>query len=173
MISIICTTNRTDSNSLKLSELYKRKIEELDEPCQILDLRTVPAHWIEDSNYGNNTPEFDALTEKYIRSVGKLIFITPEYNGSFPGYVKFFMDACNWGDFSGKRVALTGLATGRSGNLRGLDHLTGILHYLGSEVYSKKVCISQVNQSINKDGALNDAQAEKEIEEQLKGFINF
>ena len=173
MISIICTTDRTDSNSMKLSQLYKSKLEEMNQPCQILDLRSVPAQWIQDSSYGTNTPEFEQLTKQYIRSVNKLIFITPEYNGSFPGYVKFFMDACDYGDFGGKRVALTGLATGRSGNVRGLDHLTGILHYLGSEVYSKKVCISRVNQSMTKEGELTNEQVVTEIEAQLNGFVTF
>jgi len=173
MITIICTTDRTDSNSMKLSKLYKRELEEMNESCQILDLRSVPAQWIQDSSYGTNTPEFENLAEQYIRSVNKLIFITPEYNGSFPGYVKFFMDACDWGDFGGKRVALTGLATGRSGNVRGLDHLTGILHYVGSEVYCKKVYVSQVNQSISKEGELINEQVAGEIDAQLKGFVTF
>ena len=173
MISIICTTDRTDSNSLKLSQLYEQRLTEMGEECQILDLRTVPAQWIQDSSYGDSIPEFDELTEQYIRSVSKLIFITPEYNGSFPGYVKFFMDACDYGDFAHKKVALVGLASGRSGNLRGLDHLTGIFHYLDTDVYKKKVYISQVHLLIPLEGTLTDENCLKEIENQLKGFIEF
>lgn len=173
MITIICTTNRTDSNSLKLSQIYEHKLTKTGEACQILDLRTVPAQWIQDSSYGDNTPEFDSLAEKYIRSVTKLIFITPEYNGSFPGYVKFFMDACDYGDFAHKKVALVGLASGRSGNVRGLDHLTGIFHYLDTEVYKKKVYLSQVHLLLPQDGTLTDEGCLNEIDNQLKGFIGF
>ncbi|MBP9151136.1 MAG: NAD(P)H-dependent oxidoreductase [Flavobacteriales bacterium] len=173
MISIICTTDRTDSNSMKLSQVYEQKLLEMGETCQILDLQTVPAQWIQDSAYGTNLPEFDILVEKYIRSVSKLIFVTPEYNGSFPGYVKFFMDACDYGDFAHKKVALVGLASGRSGNVRGLDHLTGIFHYLDTDVYKKKVYLSQVHLLLPKDGLLTDVNCLKEIENQLKGFIEF
>tara|TARA_R110002072_G_C7779642_1_gene519942 strand:+ start:133 stop:654 length:522 start_codon:yes stop_codon:yes gene_type:complete len=173
MISIICTTDRTDSNSLKLSQVYEQKLTNLGKACQILDLQTVPAQWIQDSSYGDNIPEFDELLEKYIRSVTKLIFVTPEYNGSFPGYVKFFMDACNYGDFAHKKVALVGLASGRSGNVRGLDHLTGIFHYLDTEVYKKKVYLSQVHLLLPQDRALTDEDCLNEIENQLKGFLEF
>lgn len=173
MITIICTTDRTDSNSMKLSKVYEQKLVEMGEPCQILELQHVPAQWIQDSAYGTNIPEFDELVQKYIRSVNKLIFVTPEYNGSFPGFVKFFMDACDYGDFAHKKVALVGLASGRSGNVRGLDHLTGIFHYLDTEVYKKKVYLSQVHTLLPKDGTLTDEACLKEIDNQLKGFIEF
>jgi chromate reductase len=173
MISIICTTDRTDSNSLKLSQVYEQKLTEMGEACQILDLRTVPAQWIQDSSYGDSTPEFDELAEKYLRSVSKLIFVTPEYNGSFPGYVKFFMDACDYGDFAHKKVALVGLASGRSGNVRGLDHLTGIFHYLDTDVYKKKIYLSEVHLLMPQDGTLTNEICLKEIEGQLNGFLEF
>ncbi|MFM1876747.1 MAG: hypothetical protein RL266_2484 [Bacteroidota bacterium] len=173
MITIICTTNRPDSNTRKVAQLYFDILVSLGQPCQILDLKEVEASWIQDSNYGKNVPEFEAVVKRYIREVHKLIFVTPEYNGGFPGYLKFFMDACDQFDWAGKKVALMGLASGRGGNVRGLDHLTGILHYLGSEVYSKKVYLSQVNQTISKEGEIVSSVLEAEIERQLKGFLSF
>ncbi|MDP6909228.1 MAG: NAD(P)H-dependent oxidoreductase [Flavobacteriales bacterium] len=173
MITIVCTTNRPESNSMKLSKIYARMLGDIGQECQILDMKAVQSNWILDSSYGPNTTEFDEIVGKYIRSVTKLIFITPEYNGSYPGYVKYFMDACDWGDFNGKKIALTGLATGRSGNLRGLDHFTGLFHFLGSEVYSKKVYLSQVNHALSDQGELTNEITLKEIEAQLKGFVTF
>lgn len=173
MITIICTTNRPDSNTRKVAQMYHDALASVGEACQVLDLKEVDATWIQDSNYGENVPEFEAVVSKFVRGVGKFIFVTPEYNGSFPGYIKFFMDACNYGDWAGKKVALMGLASGRAGNVRGLDHLTGILHYLGSEVYSKKVYLSQINQSLSADGVIQNELLSKEIEVQMKGFVNF
>ena len=173
MISIICTTDREDSNSLKVSQLYLKQLEAKGQTCQLLDLRSVPAQWIQDSSYGSNIPEFDELVQKFIRKADKLVFITPEYNGSFPGYVKYFMDACDYGDFGGKKVALVGLASGRSGNVRGLDHLTGILHYIDAQVFKKKVYISQINALLPQNGELTDSLTLKEIDAQLEGFVTF
>ena len=173
MITIICTTNRPDSNSLKISELYKNALSSQGETCQILDLREVDSQWIQDSHYTQNDPAFEKVVDKYIRSVQKLVFIVPEYNGSFPGYLKYFMDGCDHSDWSRKKVAMLGLATGRAGNLRGVDHLTGILHYLGSEVYSKKVYLSQINQLLTQQGELANEMVAREIDEQIKGFVTF
>ncbi len=172
-MTILCTTNRPGSNSMKIAEIYRAALVSLGQECQVLDLRTVPAQWVEDSSFSDNTPEFDKVVGRYIRDVEKLILIVPEYNGSFPGYFKYFMDACNWGDFNGRKMALMGLATGRSGNLRGLDHLTGLLHFLGSEVYAKKVYLSQVNHALSPGGELTNETTQDEIITQLKGFIAF
>ena len=173
MITIICTTNRPDSNSLKISSLYEKALSAQGERCQILDLKEVKAQWIQDSHYTESVPEFEEVIVKYIQSVDKLVFIIPEYNGGFPGYLKFFMDGCDYGDWNEKKVAMLGLATGRAGNLRGVDHLTGILHYLGSEVYSKKVYLSEVNQLLSEDGQLANQMVANEIDAQIKGFVTF
>lgn len=173
MITIICTTNRPDSNTRKVASEYQAVLEVSGEKCQVLDLKEVDSGWIQASNYGENCDEFEEIVSTYIRPVEKLVFITPEYNGSFPGYLKFFMDACNHGDWSGKKTALMGLASGRAGNVRGLDHLTGILHYLGSEVFSKKVYLSQINNSLDGDGQIRDDILTQEITAQLKGFLEF
>ncbi|MGB0918773.1 MAG: hypothetical protein ACPGU4_14355, partial [Flavobacteriales bacterium] len=63
--------------------------------------------------------------------------------------------------------------TGRAGNLRGIDHLTGIFHYLGSEVYSKKVYLSQVNLVLPENGELQNEMIASEIDAQVKGFLTF
>lgn len=173
MITIICTTNRPDSNTLKVANLYLQRLSGLGQDAQILDLKEVKPEWIQQSSYGKNVPEFESIIATFIRPVSKLVFVVPEYNGGFPGYLKFFMDACDQKDFSGKKVALMGLASGRSGNVRGLDHLTGILHYLGSEVYSKKVYLSQVNHSLTPNGELVNEVLLDEIGRQLNGFISF
>lgn len=173
MITIICTTNRPDSNTKRVAEIYLKALADRNIQAQVLDLREVDAQWIQDSNYGKNVPEFEQVVSRYIRNAEKFIFVVPEYNGGFPGYLKFFMDACDHGEFKGKKVALMGLASGRSGNVRGLDHLTGILHYLGSEVYSKKVYLSQVNLSLTESRELVNEVLDREIGIQLNGFVTF
>jgi chromate reductase len=173
MITIVCTTNRPDSNTRKVAQMYYDALQKMGLDSQVLDLKEVDASWMQDSNYGQNVPEFEAVVNRFVRHSEKFVFVTPEYNGSFPGYLKFFIDACDYGDWAKKKVALMGLASGRAGNVRGLDHLTGILHYLGSEVYSKKVYLSQVNHSLTEDGEILNEVLNKEIDLQLKGFLTF
>lgn len=173
MITILCTTDRPGSNSGKASRLYQSKLASIGEQVQELNMKNVDIDWIAKSNYGTNCPEFEAIVCKYIRSVDRIILIVPEYNGSFPGIFKFFMDACDHQTFKDKKIALMGLAAGRSGNVRGLDHLTGVFHYLGAEVYSNKVYLSLANQSVSASGELDNDLLQTEIAAQIKGFLTF
>ena len=53
--------------------------------------------------------------------------------------------------FKGKKVALIGVSAGRAGNLRGMEHLTGFLNYLGMIVYPDKLPISNIEQQLEGD----------------------
>jgi NAD(P)H-dependent FMN reductase len=104
----------------------------------------------------------------------KFIFISPEYNGSFPGVLKAMFDIseiqkCWWG----KKALLTGVSTGRAGNLRGLEDLTGILHHLKVFVHPNKLPISVVDKLFDGSGSLTDKTTLKLIDTQLEEFIRF
>ncbi|MCF8258212.1 MAG: NAD(P)H-dependent oxidoreductase, partial [Flavobacteriales bacterium] len=123
--------------------------------------------------YRPNVPELEALLNHNLRGVQRLVMVVPEYNGSFPGILKYFMDACDHGEWEGKKVALVGVASGRGGNLRGADHLTGVLHYLGSEVLGRKVYISQVAQQLGADGQLTNEFTVGELRTQALALLHF
>src|SRR4029453_1025527 len=104
----------------------------------------------------------------------KFIFVTPEYNGSFPGVLKSLIDNTDikkvW---FGKKALLTGVATGRAGNLRGLEHLTGILHYLRVVVHPNKLPISSVDKLLDSTGQIQDEDTVEAISTQVAEFIQF
>ena len=122
--------------------------------------------------YNKEHVQIRDIAEKYILPCEKLIFISPEYNGSFPGIFKVFIDA---GDlykyFSGKKAALVGISSGRNGNIRGMDHLTDIFHHMRMEVMSYKVSVSRVHEEIGKGEV--QAATLKSIEKQIDMFLKF
>lgn len=103
----------------------------------------------------------------------KFIFIIPEYNGSYPGVLKALIDNSDikavW---NFKKALLTGVATGRAGNLRGMDHLSDTLHYMKMNVYYDKLPISVINKVMDEQGHLND-ETLLAVNRQLDGFIEF
>jgi chromate reductase len=173
LVTVICGTDREDSNSLRVANLCAGLIRNEGAEARVLNLRDVRPEWLAQSAYGQNVAEFEAISDRFIRPVTRMVIVVPEYNGSFPGILKYMIDAGNYGDWAGKKVALVGLATGRGGNLRGVDHLTGIFHYLRSEVLSTKVYLSQVGQKLSPDGSLNDPQSMTELGAQAKNLLNF
>ena len=75
--------------------------------------------------------------------------------------------------FRGKKAALVGVASGRAGNLRGLDHLTDILHHLQVEVLSFKVPISKLDEVLDENGAVANKEILDALDKQAEMLINF
>jgi NAD(P)H-dependent FMN reductase len=75
--------------------------------------------------------------------------------------------------WKGKHALLTGVSTGRAGNLRGMEHLTGILHYLKMIVHHNKLPISSVNTLLDPNGEIHDPRTLEAINIQLDEFLEF
>lgn len=171
MITIISATNRPNSNSLKIAKNYAQLMEKQGVKSKLFSLESLPNDFIVTDLYNKRSENFQQLLDEYIIPAKKFVFIVPEYNGSFPGILKTFIDAIHPDINRGKMVALVGVASGRAGNLRGLDHLTGILHYLGMHILPQKQPISSVLTLLNEDGTLKDEATIKALEKQIESLL--
>jgi len=171
MITLISGTNRPGSNTLKVAKAYSAALTRLKVPHQIFSLEELPRDFA--FSYMSDSMDFRKLLEKYILNVEKIIVVVPEYNGTFPGIFKLFLDGIRHGTLAGKKVALVGVASGRGGNIRGLDHLVGALHYLQVRVFHDLLPVSHVRELFNPQGELKDEATVKAIERQVEGFVKF
>lgn len=173
MVTIISATNRPQSSTLKLALYYQKKLREKGIEAGLLSLTQLPANLIESDLYGKRSPAFEPLQE-IITKTQKFLFIIPEYNGSFPGVLKTFIDACNFPEsFYEKKAALTGLSSGRYGNIRGIDHFTGICHYMHLHVMPLKIHIGAITHELDENGNLFKKQTLQFTDEQIEKFIAF
>ncbi len=165
MYLIISGTNRVGSHTEKVAVEYQRLLTEKSIESKILTLK--------DLDVLSRTPAFLKVEEEVLIPSQKIIFILPEYNGTFPGVLKAMIDNTDvrkvW---SHKKALLTGISTGRAGNLRGMDHLSASLHYLKMNVHHNKLPISVIDKVMDADGHLNDETLQV-INEQLDEFIEF
>jgi NAD(P)H-dependent FMN reductase len=166
MYTVISGTNRPGSNTIKVAELYVQLLGEKGIKAALLSLVGL------DVNLRND--RIEQLEKEILIGSEKFIFISPEYNGSIPGVLKSLIDISDikkvW---VGKKALLTGVSTGRAGNLRGMEHLTGILHYVKVNVHHNKLPISIVDKLMDKDELINDPATIKAINAQLDEFIKF
>lgn len=173
MMTIISGTNRPESNTFKVVEFCIKAAADQGVEVGVLDLQELPPTFLSEGIYGTPSDSFSQILEKKIAPASHIIFIAPEYNGSYPGILKLFLDTTPPNLWIGKKAALIGVATGRSGNQRGLDHLTAVLHYLQMEVYSQKPLLSSIHMHLNDDGNVVNAEYKNLIFNQIKGFKNF
>lgn len=167
MITVISSTNRHDSMTLKVADIYYHLLSEKIKDVQLLSLEGKKV-WQDDSK------DMLEIESKYLIPADKIVIIMPEYNGSFPGILKLMMDnndikKCWWY----KKAMLVGVADGRGGNLRGIEHMTNILHYLKVHVLYNKLPLSRINDELSESGELLKASTIKAIQEQIQEFIDF
>lgn len=174
MITIISGTNRPRSNARVLSNIYARLLEQRGADSQIIDLIDLPTDFIFSALYHNagKNDQYNTLN-KLIEETNKFIFIVPEYNGSFPGVLKAFIDGLSFpGSFKDKKAALVGISTGSQGGALALSHLTDVLHYMGMHVLAAKPRLNYISKSLS-EGQLTNSLYENLLLEQIDTFIKF
>jgi chromate reductase, NAD(P)H dehydrogenase (quinone) len=173
MILIISGTNRNNSNTLKLAKYYQKTIVEKGEEAEIIDLTQLPENFIASDMYGKRSVEFQK-TQDLVMQANKFLFVVPEYNGSFPGVLKLFIDGCKFPEsFNDKKAALVGLSSGKYGNIRGIEHLTGVCNYINLHVLPLKIHIPAIHTELNEEGHLFKEDTLKFTSDQMDRFINF
>ena len=170
-ITIISGTNRENSHTKKVAKYYEAKIKEMGKETRFLDLKELVGVIDLNAIYDKNKSEaFSGFITEFISGADAFVFVVPEYNGSFPGVVKVLLDAVPPSNWANKEVCLTGVSTGRAGNLRGMEHLTGVLMYLKLHIYHDRLPISQIDK-ILVNGETIPEETGKLIEKQLEGFL--
>ena len=141
MITIIVGTNRKNSVSYAVAVQYADILSERNIESAILNLRELPADYLFSALYDNvgKNKEFNKIRDLMNRSE-KFVFVIPEYNGSFPGVLKAFIDGLDRAKaLTDKKCALIGLSAGDQGAGLALSHFTDILNYCGTNVLAYRI----------------------------------
>ncbi|HET6992343.1 MAG TPA: NAD(P)H-dependent oxidoreductase [Bacteroidia bacterium] len=173
MITIISGTNRKHSKTLIVAKAYEELLKGLDVECQTLSMEELPRDFAFSYLSDPKPDEFIQLMNKYIKPVHKFVMLVPEYQGTFPGIFKLFLDAMGHTELDGKKIALVGVSSGRAGNLRGLDQLTTAFHYLNAHVYPNKLPISSIRNLVNAEFKLSDEGTLAAMKKQAEGFLKY
>lgn len=162
MITVISGTNRKNSRTFIVAQAFAEILKEAGAQVEVLDLASIDFSYFSENMYSAKgiSPKLVELQERYILGAEKLAFFLPEYNGSYPGIVKLFIDGISvheYGkNFKGKVIAMAGVASGRAGNLRGMDHLATSLAYMGGWILPNKLPVSGVEGLLDADDVLID-----------------
>ncbi|MCY1526931.1 2-hydroxy-1,4-benzoquinone reductase [compost metagenome] len=123
--------------------------------------------------YGERSPEFEKIQE-IITQTSKFLFVIPEYNGSFPGVLKAFIDACFYPQsFYDKKACLVGVSSGKYGNIRGIEHFNGVCAYLHLNVMPLRLHIANIRTEIDEQGNLFKEDTLKFTNQQIEKFITY
>ena len=140
----------------------------------ILNLEHLPADFTGTALY-ENVGKNEAFNEfqQLVSQSRKFVFITPEYNGSFPGVVKAFIDGLKFPEsFRGKKGALVGISSGTQGGALAMGHLSDILNYLGMYLIPIRPRLPLLEDKMQ-NGTLTDKGSIDLLREQADELIGF
>jgi len=169
---IIAGTDRPDSNTLKTAKFIQSIYKSLNEEVEILDLKDMKEHLHSDLAYGKESDLMRPYLQKVLTSSG-LIVISPEYNGSMPGILKYFIDHMKFPEsFEYRPVCFVGLG-GLFGGLRPVEHLQQIFGYRNAYIFPERVFIMNAFKVISKEGEIGDETVKALLHKQAVGFQKF
>lgn len=179
-ILVVCCTNRPNARSRLVAKAIFKFLKEKEDTAQFFDLIDLPESFFTDRSYDKDqfSDDMIEIQDRYLVPAKKFIFVVPEYNGSIAGIAKLFIDKISLrkklATFKMKSCWLVGVADGRAGNLRGLDHLSTILLHLGAVVFPGRLPISKINSLLDEDKKeLTDSDTITIIKKKLSEFIEF
>ncbi len=172
-ILIISGTNRPGANALRVANVIAGHYQRLNVPAEVLSLSEMPREVFDGAAYATKPPGMVAIQDRVLAATG-LHIVTPEYNGSFPGVLKYFIDMLKFPEsFVSKPVAFVGEAAGIWGGLRSVEQLQMIFSYRNAHILPDRVFIPGINQKLDESGKLVDAAIDARLAAQCERFAWF
>lgn len=171
ILAVIGGISRDSLNKKFFQEMKKLAPEEFN--FEEFDISTLP-YFSQDIE--NDPPDTVTEWKDRIREADAILFVTPEYNRSFPGVLK---NAIDWGSrpygesvWDKKPAAVTGASPSGVGTFGAQHHLRQSLAYLNLFTMGQPELYFNSNKGMNDKGELKD-DARKVVSEFWESFTAF
>ncbi len=173
MIAILSGTNRPSSRTRLIANEVKSHYQSLSVAYHLLDLADLPAEIFSPASYEKKPKSFASFSDAVLNADG-LVVVTPEYNGGFPGVLKYFIDMLKFPEsFEQRPVCFVGLSAGTWGALRPVEQLQQIFGYRNAYLFPIRVFIPSVHEVLSEQGTIPNADISKRLRLQAEGFVAF
>ena len=173
MITLISGTNRPGSNTLKISRVVHDLLHGHGEEVSFVDLAELPAEIFSSSSYGDKPAAFAPFQDAVLETDG-ILTIVPEYNGSFPGVLKYFIDMLRFPESLYERpAAFVGISAGRWGGVRAVEQLEMVFQYRHAHLFGRRCFIPHVNRVLDEAGNLTDSEIADRLRKTVLDFTHF
>lgn len=170
---IISGSNRSGSRSLTVAKIIQGIYKESGEDVEIIALDQLPLHELGPGTYGKGVPpSIKAVVEKLNRAEG-LHLVVPEYNGSYPGALKLFIDHWSYPEtFEQRPICFVGIGLGPFGGLRPVEHLQQVFGYRNGFILPHRVFLRDASKNLE-GMTIKDPVTQTLLVQQVHGFQRF
>ncbi len=172
MIYILVGTDRPHSRSAEVASFIEPLYKQCGFETQVMRLVDLNLQQLNGSHYSAEKPIQIKKAVDDLMNADGLVIVCPEYNGSYPGALKLFIDHWKYPEsFEHRPVCFIGLG-GRFGGLRPIEHLQQVFGYRNGFIFPDRVFLSNVGEVV-KDGKIENPALIKLLEKQAQGFCRF
>ena len=173
MLTILAGTNRPGSSTRKVVRHLEGVYQELGRPFVVVDLLELPPDAFTSASYAQKPAALQPFIDRMLASTA-LVVVTPEYNGGFPGALKYFIDLLPFpASLQRRPTAFVGVAAGDWGALRPVEQLQALFGYRNAYLYPERVFVRQCTKVIDAEGKIADADIVQRLATQATGFLAF
>jgi chromate reductase len=152
-LCVLVGSIRADSYSLKISHLIAGIAAASNHSCKVIDPRElklgIPHHPDDQGQSVGNSAMLQAL----IKNAKTIVIVTPEYDGSYSAVTKVLIEHLGYPSaLAGKFISIIGVASGRIGADRAIEHLRGVLLHIGGIILPNHLSIAEVHKSFSEGG---------------------
>jgi chromate reductase, NAD(P)H dehydrogenase (quinone) len=167
---------RADSHNTRLLRQAAQLLPD-DAEFVLLDpdvLRSIPAY-DDDLREAEGEPPSVAALRETIHQADGVLFATPEYNSSIPGFLK---NALDWvsrpiaeSPFKGTDAAVVGASTGMFGAVWAQAELRKVLMALGARVVDRELPVMHADEAWADDGSLADGELSEQLRDHVAALV--
>ncbi len=161
-LCVLVGSIRADCYSLRIANLIAGIAASAGQSCTVIDPRAlklgIPHHPDGQGQAATNASELQAL----IKNAKSTIFISPEYDGSYSAVSKVLIEHLGYPSaLSGKFISIIGVASGKIGADRAIEHLRSVLIHIGGIVLPNHISIAEVHKSFSTNGEVDQVFMKK------------
>ncbi len=172
-LKVISGTDMSNSKCLEVANYIKGLYQKLGVEADVIDMADFPLADVVGGKYMEEVPSVKKFRKPVIEA-DALLFVIPEYNGSFPGILKMFIDYLPYPSaLVEKPIAYVGIAGGAFGGLRPVEQFQMVANYLNAHQYPERVFISRVQDMFDPKTGIKDDFQQKLLQSQTEGFVKF
>jgi chromate reductase, NAD(P)H dehydrogenase (quinone) len=173
-IAILLGSARPDANSAKVMNIIQKSLAEQDAvTVDIVDPRhmDLPVPGPERNKTAVETVSQTLQTR--LKGVHGIIMVTPEYDGTISAVMKLLIEYLGYPSvLYGKPVILIGIAGGRIGAHRALEHLRSIATHIGCHVLPGSVSVGGAFGLFGEDGHCREPETQEALIHAAHSLVN-
>lgn len=173
-ILIISGSVRTGRRSHDVAvELQKRFISQGATDTQVLDLAVYSLPVLEEKFLeGKEMPAGLSEIQALLDNADAMIFLSPEYHGSYSGALKNAVDYF-WKEFMRKPIGVVAVASGRFGGINASTEMQQLVLSLGAFPMPYKLLIPTVQNAFDESGHIIDEALSKSFDKFVQEYTWF